>query len=161
MIKCHFFNSVFFQLRGHRPRRSSYWNIFKNELKCRPKRDFNTAHVQLGWSLTKVQLPRACLGKAALIMGGWGYEVNRLCKLLTRWDEMRKKPIDDESEYQNPKTDGFSCCFEPWIFTDLVCLLSCSKFLHNRSGNWSPSYNPFHLSEWNVSNGIYIWSQCV
>ena len=38
-------------------------------------------------------MPRTCLGKAALIMGGWGYEGNHLCKVLTSSDEMRKKPM--------------------------------------------------------------------
>ena len=29
-------------------------------------------------SVARLQLPRACLGKVALIMGSWGYEGNHL-----------------------------------------------------------------------------------
>ena len=70
----------------------------EREQKFRPKRDFDRAHVQLvGCHWPKVQLPRACLGKATLIMGGRRCEGNHLCKLLTSSDETRKKPLDVSS----------------------------------------------------------------
>ena len=73
-------------------------------------------------------------------------------------DKFRRNAKEtDESEHQNPKTDGLSWCFEPWI----SCLRSCSKFLHNRSGGLSLSNDQFDLTESNVSNAIYTPGPCL
>ena len=146
LIKCHFL-SVF----SPKSQKTTFeiLKYFDNELKFGPKRDFNTAHVQLvGCHWPKVQLPRACLGKAVLIMGGRGYEGNHLCKLLTSSDETRKKPMNLNTE--------ISWCFEHWI-----SLRSRSKFLHDRSGGLSLSNDQFDLTKSNVSNAIYTPGPCL